>query len=193
MAESLWSATADELLNRTASAEPTPGGGSIAAITGALGIGLMQMALAVTADASLEPHAAHLAELQQAVTPAADGDVADFSALMDAYRMPRGDDAERAARTRRIETASIAATERPLELVGVLAEAVEFARELESLVKPAIVSDVLAGRDVALGAARAAVRTADINLAQLERLSSPDAPRLRARRDELVTALEEAL
>ena len=55
-----------------------------------------------------------------------------------------------------------------------------------------VVSDVLAGRDVIAGAARAALRTADINLAQLERLSSPAAPGLRARREELAQSVEDA-
>jgi len=43
------------------------------------------------------------------------------------------------------------------------------------------------------GAARAAVRTADINIDQLDRLCSSVATTLRARRDDLVTALDEAL
>ena len=56
--QSLWSVRADELLARTTSADPTPGGGSIAAVTGALGVGLMQMALAVTGDPARAEHVA---------------------------------------------------------------------------------------------------------------------------------------
>jgi len=188
--ESLWAARADELLRRTASADPTPGGGSVAAIAGALGVGLLQMAVAVTADLGLEGHAARLAQLQEAIVPAADGDVEDFTAVLAAYRLPRGDDAQREARSREIEKASVAATERPLALAETFADALALSHQLESLVKPTIKSDVLAGRDVILGAARAAVRTADINIGQLDRLSSPSAPQLHARRDAVLVSLE---
>jgi formiminotetrahydrofolate cyclodeaminase len=191
VSESLWAASAEELLAATASSAPTPGGGSIAAISGALGVGLVQMAVAVSRDAALDSFALRLASLQQAIVPAADGDVRDFTALMGAYGMPRGDDAERAARSAAIESASIAATEGPLSLVGSLVDAVALSRELDALVKPGIRSDVLAGRDIMLGAARAAVRTADINLDQLARLGSEVEPGLRARRDALVAELEE--
>ncbi|MFC4243431.1 cyclodeaminase/cyclohydrolase family protein [Gryllotalpicola reticulitermitis] len=192
MNESLWALPADELLSRTASADPTPGGGSVAAIAGALGIGLMQMALAVTADPALDEQARRFAELRDAVVPAADGDVADFTELMAAYRLPRGDDAERETRAAAIEHASIAATERPLGLVGTLADAVALSREVEHLVKPGVASDVLAGRDLALGAARAGIRTADINIAQLDRLGAAATTALRARRNTLIAQLEDA-
>jgi hypothetical protein len=59
-------------------------------------------------------------------------------------------------------------------------------------VKRGIVSDVLAGRDLVVGSARAAIRTADINLGQLDRLGSDRGPALRERRDALVQRLEEA-
>ncbi|WP_022882001.1 cyclodeaminase/cyclohydrolase family protein [Gryllotalpicola ginsengisoli] len=190
MSESLWAASAEELLAMTASPDPTPGGGSIAAVCGALGVGLVQMAVAVTADPALDDRAARLAAVRAAVEPAADGDVQDFTALMSAYRLPRSSDAERAARAQAIEAASIAATERPLALVATLVDAIALSRELEPLVKASIRSDVLAGRDLVIGAARAAVRTADINLDQLDRLASPAAAGLRTRRDALVASLQ---
>lgn len=192
MSESLWAARADELLSRTASADPTPGGGSVAAVAGALGVGLMQMAVAVTDDPALDPYRSGLAALQEVIVPAADADADDFAAVFAAYRLPRGDEAERAARTREIERASVAATEGPLALAETLVEAVAQSRKLESRVKASIVSDVLAGRDVVLGAARAAVRTADINIHQLDRLRSPAAAALHARRDAVAAALEQS-
>jgi len=180
-------------LASTASAAPTPGGGSIAAITGAFGVGLMQMALAVTGDAALDAQAARLAQLQGEIAPAADGDVHDFGELMSAYRLPRGDDTEREARSREIERTSTAATERPLSLVETFVAALAVSHEVEPLVKPGVVSDVLAGRDIVIGAARAALRTADINIDQLDRLGSAAAPQLRARRDAASAAVEAGL
>lgn len=191
MTESLWALPADELLKRTASADPTPGGGSIAAMTGALGIGLMQMAIAVTGGDALGEPTDELEALRESAMRSADDDVAQFSRLMSAYRMPRADDAERAARAAAIEQASIDATRSPLALVDALAAAARRSHELEHLVKPGVASDVLAGRDLVLGAARAGIRTADINIAQLDRLGSAAADRLRAQRNALIAQLED--
>lgn len=192
MSESLWAVPASDLLSRTASSDPTPGGGSISAITGAFGVGLLRMAVAVSGDPSLDAMDARLTALQERVVPAADADVRDFESLLAAYRLPREDDAQRARRQEAIETASVRATEGPLDLVEALAEALELSHELEPLVKPGVVSDVFAGRDLAAGAARAAVRTADLNIGQLERFSSPRAAELRTRRDRLADRVEAA-
>jgi formiminotetrahydrofolate cyclodeaminase len=151
------------------------------------------MAVAVTADnAVLEPYGFRLASLQQRIVPAADGDVDDFDALMSAYRLPHGDDVQRETRSQAIERASIAATDGPLTLVATLIEALDLSKQIEPLVKARIVSDVLAGRDVIIGAARAAIRTAEINMEQLGGLSSDAVRELRARRDALVATLEDA-
>ncbi len=195
MSESLWSVEVGDLLRRTASSDPTPGGGSVAAVAGAFGLGLVQMAIAVTDDQAsghqgLAEHARRAQELRDEIVPAADGDVADFTALMAAYGLPRTDEEAKDRRRRQIEQATVEATHRPLALVGALVESVQLSLVVEPLVKKTIVSDVLAGRDLLVGAARAAIRTVDINLTALERSSSPAAPDLRARRDQLVAALE---
>jgi formiminotetrahydrofolate cyclodeaminase len=165
----------------------------VAAVVGAFGVGLLTMAVAITADGEgVGRHRPALDALRDRVARAADADTRDFEAVMSAYRMPAEDDTERDARTKAIEQASIPATEGPLDLAAALLDALTLSHELEPGVKQNVVSDVLAGRDVIAGAARAALRTADINLAQLERLSSPAAPGLRARRDELAQSVEEA-
>ncbi|MFJ8893936.1 cyclodeaminase/cyclohydrolase family protein [Leifsonia sp. NPDC102414] len=192
MQQSLWELPASELLSRTASSEPTPGGGSIAAMTGAFGVGLVQMALAVTADPELESLSERLGALQERIVPGADADVTDFESLMSAYRLPRSDDADREQRRGAIEAATVTATERPLSLVAALIDALDASREAASAVKPGILSDVVAGRDVIGGAAWAAIRTVDVNLAQLDRMHSHRAPALLAARTQLAHRLQEA-
>ncbi|PWJ48155.1 Formimidoyltetrahydrofolate cyclodeaminase [Quadrisphaera granulorum] len=192
MSQSLWALSVADLLERTASSAPTPGGGSVAAVTGALGVGLVQMAVAVTGDGALDHHTEQLTAVRERVAAAADGDVADFEHLMAAYRLPRQDDDDARRRREAIEAASVRATEGPLGLVEALLDAVDQSHVVEPLVKRGVVSDVLAGRDLALGAARAGLRTADINIDALERLSSEQVPGLRERRDALVERLEEA-
>jgi methenyltetrahydrofolate cyclohydrolase len=62
-------------------------------------------------------------------------------------------------------------------------EAVALGARVEPLVKPTITSDVQAGCDLLRGAALAALRTADINLAALEQRDHPQAAAIRVRRD----------
>lgn len=188
MDESLWSLPADELLRRTASSEPTPGNGSIAAVAGSLGLGLVLMALRITGG-----DAAGLVErgeriLARAVA-AADRDVSAFGAVMEARGRSEDDEAERDGRASAIALATVAATEAPLTLAAALVEGLALASEARPLVKPALVSDVHAGADLMCGAARASLRAADLNLEVLADDGSPEAAPLRARRDALARSL----
>jgi formiminotetrahydrofolate cyclodeaminase len=192
----LWASTTEQLLHRTSSADPTPGGGAIAAVTAAFGLGLVQMAITISAGdtptddvTGLGAAQSRARELQAVVVEAADRDVAEFDALMAAYRMPREDDDERSARSRAIDQATVTATRGPLSLAEAAIAATELADHVEPLVKSTIVSDVQAGRDLLRGAVLAALRTADINLAGLEQHGHPEAAGLRQRRDALHLAV----
>lgn len=198
MSASLWDCTAEELLRRASSAEPTPGGGAVAAVAAAFGLGLVRMAIEVTLSTAAGPagNLAKLADaqdragaLQARVVAATDRDVAEFDALMAGYRMPRDTDAERAARSEAIDEAAVTATHGPLSLAEASLEAIALADEAELLVKATIVSDVQAGRDLLRGAALAALRTADINLAALEQRGHHEARALRRRRDAVMRAV----
>lgn len=179
MGESVWSGRADELLLRTASAEPTPGSGAAAAVAGALGIALVLKALTITHDDGCAAARARGEALVERVVAAADADVEAFAEVIDA---DGGADAERAL-------ARAAAV--PLDLAAALVDALELAREAEPLVKPTLESDVLGGADLVRGAATVALRAAELNVASLEDRDAADAPALRQRLDALWQRLAE--
>lgn len=188
----MWNCSADELLRRASSTDPTPGGGSVAALTAAFAFGLVQMAIGVTLsgpDAAAGERAllleaqARMRELQSKVVQAVDRDVAEFDAVMAGYRMPRETEAERASRRRVIDDATVTATIGPLGLAEAALDGIGRVNEIEPLIKHSIVSDAQAGRDLLRGAALAALRTADINLVTLEAGAHRDAAELRRRRD----------
>ena len=198
MTDSLWDATAEQLLARTASADPTPGGGAVAAIVGALGVGLLRMAARVSLNAAgegpqtrLEEVEARAGELQLRLAGAADEDTRAFETLMDAYRLPRATAADQARRSAAITSATLGATRTPLAVARAAADGVALADAAEPLVKASIASDVLAGRDVLLGAGLAALHTADINLPALAACGRPEAADLQAQRDALRALLHE--
>ena len=169
---SLWNLTAGELLTRAASGDPTPGGGSVAAIAGALGLGLVCMALEVSArrrDAApevselLRQATRHLERLK--VHP--DADVNAFEGYMAALALPKADDAQKAQRKEAIQAASLTATEAPLSAARDLLTALELAEQAADLSHRSIVSDVGAGTYLLEAALQATLLNVDINLGSL--------------------------
>lgn len=179
MSESLWSLPADELLRRTASPSPTPGSGSVAAVTGALGLGLVRMALDIS-DAGHEQTGERAQALLERAADAADRDVAAFGAVIEARGDARGD----------VERATIAAIEGPLDLAAAMREGLEVADRAEPLVKRELVSDIEAGRDLMRTAAGIALRAAALKIDALERDGSQAVGALRDRLEGLSAALD---
>lgn len=167
----LWNLTARELADQTASAAPTPGGGSVAAISGALGASLIRMAIAITAkkteSAELSSIAERLDAASETIALGADEDVAMFDELMAAYRLPKETEHEKAERQCVIEAAAVKATRAPLRAATAMVDAMEVASEARDAAARNVVSDVFAGVDLLAGAVRAALHTVDINLPQL--------------------------
>lgn len=181
MSDSIWDLSLRAALDQTASASPTPGGGSVAPITAAFGLGLVLMALEVSAKkqspvaeaaaAALEQGRAHLSEIAQFV----DRDVAVFRAFMAALRLPKDTEAEQAARKAARATASLDAARTPLLAAEAFLRALHFARACMPRVHKNVWSDLLAGADLLMGSIKAVLRTVEINLPSLEDAASRQA------------------
>ena len=101
---------------------PAPGGGSVAALSGSLGAELVSMVCNLSFGR--ENLAAHQSELAAAQAEAAelgrelllrvDADTDAFTLVMDAFRMPKGTDEEKAARAAAIQVGYKEAVEAPL-------------------------------------------------------------------------------
>src|SRR5471032_3075112 len=114
-----------DLLTAFSSGDPTPGGGSAAALASAVGASLLLMvaglpktrtgsdderrALAEAADA--------LAGLRAQLTDAIDADTAAYDQVVAAYKLPKGSADEQSARKAAIQRALRAATDVPLGVV----------------------------------------------------------------------------
>ena len=129
------------LLEEFRSPAPTPGGGSAAALAGALGASLLVMVAGLP-----KPRAANSADLQRLhdagdlcsdyarrLEALVDADTDAYLAVVDAYRLPKGTDDEKHVRTVRIQEALKGAIDTPLAAMRLcswaLAEA-EVVREL---------------------------------------------------------------
>ncbi len=190
---SLWDLSADALLAKTASDAPTPGGGSIACVAGALGVGLVAMAIEVTRRTATSPEldeiATTLAEQVAALKSAADEDVGAFEAYMAVLSMPRATDEEKASRKASMSVAASRAAAVPLAAAQRMLAAMLVAERAAGLAKKNIVSDVLAGADLVHGAAIAALRSVDINVPQL---AEPKRTEVAASRSDVARDLEAA-
>ena len=108
--------------NETASESPAPGGGSISAYVGSLGVALGNMVANLSAGKrGWEEQTTFFSDwaekgqhIQSELLKIVDEDTAAFNAIMNAFGLPKGTDAEKQARTLAIEEATKFACEVPL-------------------------------------------------------------------------------
>lgn len=175
---SLWNQTAAELLEATASRQPTPGGGSVAALSGAFGVGLLHMALSISqhkaqkAGGDLSESAHHsleaLSELQTQLRDLADDDVKVFERYMAALKLPKDSEEDKKTRQQALKDAGAAARQTPLAIAQRCLEALQHAQNTVSATDNGVMSDVGAGAALLRGAADAALLTLDINIVNLK-------------------------
>lgn len=175
--KTIWEWTLIEFNNQTASAEPTPGGGSVASVCGSFGLGLIIMALEISIrkckqSEIMEPTLHNARSLQGKLRAHADEDIAVFELYMQALRLPKTTDEERASRRKAISTAALAATDAPLRAAQDMLHALELGVRAVEFAKVEVLSDVSAGSDLLAGAVAATLRNVDINLSQLDPVSS---------------------
>jgi formiminotetrahydrofolate cyclodeaminase/5,10-methylene-tetrahydrofolate dehydrogenase/methenyl tetrahydrofolate cyclohydrolase len=172
--ESIWSSRLSDFLAATASAEPTPGGGSVAGVSATLGLGLVIMALEISLkrkdavhpmemEALIENGRRQLADLRGD----ADEDILAFRAYMAALKLPKQTAEEKATRAATIQAATGQATESPLRAARHMVEALHLAENAAPLVHRHVISDVGAGAGLLEGALKAVLLNVDINLPQL--------------------------
>jgi glutamate formiminotransferase len=155
-------------------AEPTaaPGGGSVAALAGALSASLGQMVASLSRKKKSQ--AAYVESLSEAVSEfraascflaeAIDRDAASFESVMAAYKLLQGTPAEQQRRQDAIQQALKGAAQVPIEVARKAAELFEKLGQLETMSSPSMLSDIRVGRYMAAAAVRGALENVAINL-----------------------------
>jgi len=165
-------ALAQPFLDTVARATPAPGGGSVAALAGALGASLGQMVAGLSRKKkSLAAYAAELGETagefrvaSRELTEAIDRDATSYELVLAAHKLPRETMEEQRRRDLAIQQAFQAAVEAPLEVARKAAEVFERLGQLESMSAPSMLSDVRVGRMMAATAVRGALENVATNL-----------------------------
>jgi formiminotetrahydrofolate cyclodeaminase len=186
------------LLDVVASTDPAPGGGSSAAVAGALAAALLQMCSglelardgnAAAAEGKGIPHDApeRARELRVRALELADQELSSYAPVLDALRLPT-DHPERA---QRLQAALAEASRAPVAIAEAAAETATLAARVTAASTPAVRGDALAGVLIAEAATVAAASLVEINLAG--RGDDADLARVRDARRRAQEAREDAL
>ena len=165
-----------DVLDAFATTDPVPGGGSAAALAGAIGTSLLLMVAAMpktktgapeeTAD--LAEAATRLHPLRNQLLELVDRDSDAYKQVMDAYRLPKASDVEKASRQDAIERAMRSATATPLDTMRACQQALRGAVTVAANGNRRTTSDVGVGVELLVAALRGARMNVDINLAALD-------------------------
>ena len=165
-----------DLLAAFRSADPTPGGGSAAALAGAIGASLFAMVAglpknkAATAEDAERLKAAgeRCTALAQELSTLIDTDAASYDLVMAAYRKPKGTDAEKAARSAAIQAAMREAIAAPVAVMRACSAAAEQGVVVARLGNPSAASDGQVGFELLGAASRGAKLNVDTNLGSVK-------------------------
>lgn len=172
----LTSRSARDLLDAFSSPDPTPGGGSAAALMGALGAALLAMVAGLPKTRSglpaertaLDAARADLLRLQDTLRDLVDRDAAAYDLVVAAFRRPKGTDDEKARRAAAIQDAMRVATEVPVETYEAAVEALVAGRTVAASGNPSAKSDILVGVHALSAAMAGALLNIETNIGSLK-------------------------
>ena len=168
--------TLEEYLESIAAATPTPGGGSVAALCGALSAALSRMVanLAIgkegyeSVQAELKELERRAKALQSRLLVLMEEDATAYDAVISAMRLAKKTEAERAARVRAMQSAYETATTVPLDTMQACSDALGIALVAAQKGNRNAISDAGVAALVAEAGLRAAGLNVRINLAALK-------------------------
>jgi len=169
-------ASVETFLDELASGRPTPGGGSAAAIMGAMGAALVSMVCNVTigkkgyeaVEAKMKAVLQESETVRRRLTAMVAEDIAAFDSILAAYRLPKATEEDKALRAAAIQAGLRRATETPLDCARVCAEVIALARRASEHGYLNVISDAGVGVLAGFTALRSAALNVYINAPALK-------------------------
>ncbi len=179
-------------VDELASGKPAPGGGSAAALAGALGAALVSMVANLTVGRekfkAVEPEVKAILvkseDLRRRLLNYIEDDVAAFNAYSAAAKLPKDTDEQKAARSAAIQKALINAVDPPMDTARACVEVLDLCTPIAEMGNVQAVSDAGVGALMAEAGMRAAALNVQINLSWIK-----DAAFVARKRKELDTLL----
>lgn len=164
--------TLTDFADETASESPAPGGGSVSAYCGALGVSLATMVANLSAHKrgwderwmEFSKWAEIGQSLKNRLVAAVDEDTHAFTKIMDAFGLPKGTDEEKAIRKQAISDATRYAAEVPLHVAELSAETFDIIEAMVDIGNPNSITDAGVGALCARTAVKGAVMNVRVNL-----------------------------
>jgi len=165
-----------ELLEKTASGEPVPGGGSISALAAAAAASLVEMVANLTVgrkgfeavEKEMESVSREAFRYRERFTEAIDRDSAAYAKVMEAFRMPKTTETEKEARYQAIQDTLKLAVEVPLTVAEDALALLPLAKSVIKKGNSNALTDGLVGVMMARSAALGALRNVRINLDSIQ-------------------------
>ncbi len=168
--------TISGFLNELASNSPAPGGGSVAAMAGAVGVALTSMVCNLTigkkkyadVESDMKTTLARAESLRAQFTGLIDKDTEAFNKVMEAFSLPKDNEAQRALRSAAITGATKEATLVPLEVMKHCIDALALSQEVAANGNMNSVSDAGVSALMLHAACESAALNVRINLKTLD-------------------------
>jgi formiminotetrahydrofolate cyclodeaminase len=165
-----------DLLDAFASNEPVPGGGSAAALAGALGVSLLVMAASLSKSRTGAPEeatdlaeaAARLRPLRERLVELIDADSSAYRSVMAALKLPKGSEQEKAGRNATLQSALKEATDAPLDVMRAGQQALAGGLIVARNAYRVAASDVAMGIELLGASVRGAALSIDGNLSSIK-------------------------
>ena len=173
----LASWTIADFLKKLASESPVPGGGSVAALSGALGaaliamygtIGMQRKGISSDDQEILQKISIEAASYQNKLTRLITEDSLAYTAVMEAFKLPKTTDEETKARQHAIQRAFHLAVEIPLETMNACVECLQLIAEVVLVGNPSAFSDLKVAEYMCHAGAVGALENIAINLPSIK-------------------------
>ena len=174
--ESLATKPLEQFLAELASANAVPGGGSVAALGGALAAALLAMVCRLTiGKKGYEPVQSEMLALLERVEPLQtqlrdlmQADIDAYARVMAAYQLPKATEADKAARTQAAQAGLQHAAEVPLQVAELCATLLDLAEPIAAMGNRNAASDAGVGAMMAEAGLRGAAFNVSINLGAIK-------------------------
>jgi formiminotetrahydrofolate cyclodeaminase len=168
--------TIDRFLATLASDSPTPGGGAVAALAGAAGAALIEMVCHLTIDKKNYEDAwdrmreirGHAERARRELVALATRDASAFDGVIEAFKMPKDTEDQRATRAAAIQRGYLAAAQVPLEIARTSASLMPLALETVERGNVNAASDGVSAGQMLFAGTECAIYNVQINAAALK-------------------------
>ncbi|MHA1303705.1 MAG: cyclodeaminase/cyclohydrolase family protein [Candidatus Heimdallarchaeaceae archaeon] len=188
-----------EFLDELASSSPAPGGGSAACIAGAMGASLGSMVARLTigkkgyeeVEEFFKNKLEKTEELREKLTNLVDKDANAFSGVIEAFKMPKETEEQKAARSAKILEEYKKAAEVPMETCRACRAVIDLLLEMGTKGNKNAVSDIGVGALCALTGLKSAVHNVEINLSYIKTKDAEYAEKMYRELEELTEGIDE--